>query len=83
MVLTLQGKGPKRVGALYVTCQLFKVYFKVTLFIPVNNLIPLLFTNFFLFLFYFPLQIKLFYLMDILFWILLYFVTHIGNTIKG
>ncbi|CAB4318639.1 unnamed protein product [Prunus armeniaca] len=26
----LAGKGPKRVGALYVTCQLFKVYFKVT-----------------------------------------------------
>lgn len=25
----VQGKGPKRVGALYVTCQLFKVYFKV------------------------------------------------------
>ncbi|CAN0901352.1 Enhanced ethylene response protein 5 [Linum grandiflorum] len=24
----LAGKGPKRVGALYVTCQLFKVYFK-------------------------------------------------------
>ncbi|KAE9448768.1 hypothetical protein C3L33_19327, partial [Rhododendron williamsianum] len=26
----LAGKGPKRVGALYVTCQLFKIYFKVT-----------------------------------------------------
>ncbi|KAL0702837.1 hypothetical protein Bca4012_058959 [Brassica carinata] len=26
----LAGKGPKRVGALYVTCQLFKTYFKVT-----------------------------------------------------
>lgn len=26
----IQGKGPKRVGALYVTCQLFKVYFKVS-----------------------------------------------------
>ncbi|KAI5084082.1 hypothetical protein GOP47_0000251 [Adiantum capillus-veneris] len=26
---TLAGKGPKRVGALYVTCQLFKVYFKL------------------------------------------------------
>lgn len=26
----VQGKGPKRVGALYVTCQLFKVYFKVS-----------------------------------------------------
>ncbi|CAN1148066.1 Enhanced ethylene response protein 5 [Linum perenne] len=25
----LAGKGPKRVGALYVTCQLFKVYFKL------------------------------------------------------
>ncbi|KAK1297752.1 hypothetical protein QJS10_CPB15g01727 [Acorus calamus] len=25
----LTGKGPKRVGALYVTCQLFKVYFKL------------------------------------------------------
>ncbi|CAI0405797.1 unnamed protein product [Linum tenue] len=25
----LQGKGPKRVGALYVTCQLFKIYFKL------------------------------------------------------
>ncbi|XP_021912362.1 enhanced ethylene response protein 5 [Carica papaya] len=24
----LAGKGPKRVGALYVTCQLFKIYFK-------------------------------------------------------
>jgi hypothetical protein len=28
-VISVQGKGPKRVGALYVTCQLFKVYFKV------------------------------------------------------
>jgi hypothetical protein len=28
-VISLQGKGPKRVGALYVTCQLFKVYFKL------------------------------------------------------
>ncbi|PKA60526.1 hypothetical protein AXF42_Ash017932 [Apostasia shenzhenica] len=26
---SLAGKGPKRVGALYVTCQLFKVYFKL------------------------------------------------------
>ncbi|CAI9100567.1 OLC1v1037694C1 [Oldenlandia corymbosa var. corymbosa] len=26
---TLAGKGPKRVGALYVTCQLFKIYFKL------------------------------------------------------
>ncbi|CDP03170.1 unnamed protein product [Coffea canephora] len=26
---TLAGKGPKRVGALYVTCQLFKTYFKL------------------------------------------------------
>ncbi|KAG6662059.1 enhanced ethylene response protein 5 [Carya illinoinensis] len=25
----LAGKGPKRVGALYVTCQLFKIYFKL------------------------------------------------------
>ncbi|XP_026399358.1 enhanced ethylene response protein 5-like [Papaver somniferum] len=25
----LAGKGPKRIGALYVTCQLFKVYFKL------------------------------------------------------
>ncbi|EFJ28148.1 hypothetical protein SELMODRAFT_91805 [Selaginella moellendorffii] len=25
----IQGKGPKRVGALYVTCQLFKIYFKL------------------------------------------------------
>lgn len=25
----LAGKGPKRVGALYVTCQLFKTYFKL------------------------------------------------------
>ncbi|XLS97588.1 hypothetical protein HN51_040323, partial [Arachis hypogaea] len=25
----LAGKGSKRVGALYVTCQLFKIYFKV------------------------------------------------------
>ncbi|BBH08285.1 proteasome family protein, partial [Prunus dulcis] len=25
----MKGKGPKRVGALYVTCQLFKVYFKL------------------------------------------------------
>ncbi|ERM93978.1 hypothetical protein AMTR_s00136p00055740 [Amborella trichopoda] len=24
-----KGKGPKRVGALYVTCQLLKVYFKL------------------------------------------------------
>ncbi|KAL0802973.1 hypothetical protein Bca101_058149 [Brassica carinata] len=29
----LAGKGPKRVGALYVTCQLFKTYFKVKLMI--------------------------------------------------
>ena len=28
-----QGKGPKRVGALYVTCQLFKIYFKVVSYI--------------------------------------------------
>ncbi|KAL6221957.1 hypothetical protein ACLB2K_005349 [Fragaria x ananassa] len=26
---TLVGKGPKRLGALYVTCQLFKIYFKL------------------------------------------------------
>ncbi|KAK9142415.1 hypothetical protein Syun_011815 [Stephania yunnanensis] len=26
---TLAGKGPKRIGALYVTCQLFKIYFKL------------------------------------------------------
>ncbi|KAL3532609.1 hypothetical protein ACH5RR_006130 [Cinchona calisaya] len=26
---TLAGKGPKRVGALHVTCQLFKIYFKL------------------------------------------------------
>jgi hypothetical protein len=26
-----QVKGPKRIGALYVTCQLFKIYFRVTL----------------------------------------------------
>ncbi|KAJ3677459.1 hypothetical protein LUZ60_003183 [Juncus effusus] len=25
----LAGKGPKRVGALYITCQLFKIYFKL------------------------------------------------------
>lgn len=25
----LAGKGPKRIGALYVTCQLFKIYFKL------------------------------------------------------
>ncbi|CAN1148067.1 Enhanced ethylene response protein 5 [Linum perenne] len=31
----LAGKGPKRVGALYVTCQLFKVYFKSLIFIKI------------------------------------------------
>jgi hypothetical protein len=25
----LQVKGPKRIGALYVTCQLFKIYFRL------------------------------------------------------
>ena len=28
-LILFQGKGSKRVGALYVTCQLFKIYFKV------------------------------------------------------
>jgi hypothetical protein len=28
-LIVFQGKGAKRVGALYVTCQLFKIYFKV------------------------------------------------------
>ncbi|CAM8938831.1 unnamed protein product [Rhodiola kirilowii] len=29
LLKSVQGKGPKRVGALYVTCQLFKIYFKL------------------------------------------------------
>ncbi|RWR90932.1 hypothetical protein CKAN_02006300 [Cinnamomum micranthum f. kanehirae] len=37
LACVLQQKGPKRVGALYLTCQLLKVHFKVMLSVKKSN----------------------------------------------